>query len=403
MVYEVKKYNGVTQASVAEGGIDRSTPIKFIGKNYIDYGLIQNENFLHITENFAGSTPPSPPVEGMLWYDDNLKVIKFYSESKWKTANSAIVSDTEPADAHDGGLWWDTQEEQLYVKSGNEWKLLGPLTEIIGDIAGNSDTASRLQTPRFISLTGAVTGATLFDGSANVLINTEIPSATSSNNGLMTSVDKTKLNGIEANAQRNVPTDLTNVATATQVRISSSTGIETVITSANTTNAGVMSAADKTKLNDIESGSQKNVPTNLSKNVFDSRIDVLSSTGTGVSIDSATTTTAGLMSATDKLMLSSFLPATSENVLNATASGGAGEIGTYALLSVDSPYSVVTGGVVSGSRLRYVGAVTSNYSGSAGPTMERGAHPPGTWRCMGYNSPIGGNRSENSTLFLRIY
>jgi hypothetical protein len=295
MTYEVKKYNGVTQALVTDGGVDLSTPIKLIGKNYIDYGLLQNENFLHITENFAGITPPRNPIEGMVWYDATAKVLKFYSESNWKPTNSAFVSATAPSENYQGSLWWNTQAEQLYVRSGAEWKLLGPLTVFIGDVVGNSDTASRLKTPRNISLTGAVTGTSVFDGSTNISINTDIPVSTPANNGLMASVDKIKLNSIEANAQRNVPTNLSNTATATQVKILSSTGIDTTITSANTTNAGIMAAADKAKLDLIELGAQKNIPTNLSIDRTPSSVIIANSNGLGITIGSANDTQAGVM------------------------------------------------------------------------------------------------------------
>ena len=52
---------------------------------------------------------------------------------------------------------------------------VGKLTgNIDGDVTGNAGTATKLQTPRSISLAGDVAGSTSFDGSANVTINSTI-------------------------------------------------------------------------------------------------------------------------------------------------------------------------------------------------------------------------------------
>ena len=58
-------------------------------------------------------------------------------------------------------------------------------------------------------------------------------------------------------------TDLSYSSNGTTVTISSSTGDNAIILAANSTVAGVISAADKSKLDGIEAGAQANVPTNL--------------------------------------------------------------------------------------------------------------------------------------------
>lgn len=53
-----------------------------------------------------------------------------------------------------------------------------PLTgNVIGDLTGNADTASALETARTISLTGDVSGSVSFDGSANINISTVVNTA----------------------------------------------------------------------------------------------------------------------------------------------------------------------------------------------------------------------------------
>ncbi len=46
---------------------------------------------------------------------------------------------------------------------------------LVGSVAGNADTASKLQTARSISLTGDVTGTAVYDGSANLAIAASLP------------------------------------------------------------------------------------------------------------------------------------------------------------------------------------------------------------------------------------
>ncbi len=81
-----------------------------------------------------------------------------------------------------------------------------------------------------------------------------IAAATTSLAGVMTAADKTKLNGIATGAQVNVATNITVAEAATNVAINSSTGSNDTIAAATTSLAGVMSAADKTKLDGIATG-----------------------------------------------------------------------------------------------------------------------------------------------------
>ena len=63
----------------------------------------------------------------------------------------------------------------------------------------------------------------------------------------------TKLDTIESGAKANIGTNLGKTISSTEVTISSSTGTNTQIPSATPTLAGVMTAADKTKLNNAGS------------------------------------------------------------------------------------------------------------------------------------------------------
>ena len=52
-----------------------------------------------------------------------------------------------------------------------------------GDISGNANTATKLKTPRTITLSGDATGSASFDGSANIDIDVSVPSSASWNGG----------------------------------------------------------------------------------------------------------------------------------------------------------------------------------------------------------------------------
>lgn len=128
MAYKVDKFNGTFLVNVADGTIDTTTDLRFVGKNYAGYGEIQNENFLHLLENFANTTQPPRAVLGQIWYDSANKKLKFYDGSKFKFANGAETSATAPSGLAVGEFWWDSTNKQLYTWSGTDYILVGPTT-----------------------------------------------------------------------------------------------------------------------------------------------------------------------------------------------------------------------------------------------------------------------------------
>lgn len=78
-----------------------------------------------------------------------------------------------------------------------------------------------------------------------------------------------KLTGIESGAEVNVDTDLSATMTAAQVTLMSSTGNDAIIPSATSTNAGVMSSSDKSKLDNVTSGAEPNASTTASRSLSD--------------------------------------------------------------------------------------------------------------------------------------
>lgn len=126
MAYQVDKFNGTFLTSVADGTIDTTTDLRFVGKNYAGYGEVQNENFLHILENFANTTAPPKAIEGQVWYDSGNKKLKFYDGTKFKSASGAEISATAPGGLGVGDFWWDTSAKQMYAYDGGSFVLIGP-------------------------------------------------------------------------------------------------------------------------------------------------------------------------------------------------------------------------------------------------------------------------------------
>jgi cytidylate kinase len=73
----------------------------------------------------------------------------------------------------------------------------------ISATAGTADAATQLATARTISLSGEATGSVSFNGTADVSIAVTLRAATTSLAGSMSAADKTKLNGIETGARVN--------------------------------------------------------------------------------------------------------------------------------------------------------------------------------------------------------
>ena len=126
MAYIVNKFDGTLIATVQDGTVDQTTNLRFIGKNYAGYGEIQNENFLHLLENFASGSQPSKPISGQIWFDTSNSKLKFYDGTKFRTTGGAEVSTSAPGGLTTGDFWWDSANSQLYAWDGTSFVLVGP-------------------------------------------------------------------------------------------------------------------------------------------------------------------------------------------------------------------------------------------------------------------------------------
>jgi hypothetical protein len=126
MPYQIDLTNGTLLATVEDGTVDQTTNLKLVGKNYAGYGEIQNENFVHLLENFASGNQPSRPLSGQLWFDSAANKLKFYDGVKFRTTGGAEIGASQPAGLTTGDFWWDTGNDQLYAYNGTGFVLVGP-------------------------------------------------------------------------------------------------------------------------------------------------------------------------------------------------------------------------------------------------------------------------------------
>ena len=121
---------------LADGSIDSTTGISLIGRNYTNYGDAQNENFLHLLENFADVSPPTIsssvtiPLKGTLWYDTAGQRMRVYDGTNWSTVSERIVSNTAPTalayTIKTGDQWYDSVNQQLNSWTGSSRQVVGP-------------------------------------------------------------------------------------------------------------------------------------------------------------------------------------------------------------------------------------------------------------------------------------
>ena len=130
MPYSIDRYNGTTLTVVEDGTIDSTLDIKLIGKNYAGYGEVQNENFLHLLENFSSGSEPPRPISGQIWFDSTKNKLKFFDKNNaWRTTGGAEVKTTPPAGLSTGDFWFDNNNNQLYARTdADDYVLIGPQT-----------------------------------------------------------------------------------------------------------------------------------------------------------------------------------------------------------------------------------------------------------------------------------
>ena len=128
MAYVINRSDGTAFTTLQDSTIDTTSSLTLVGRNYIGYGEIQNENFLFLLENFSNTIAPNKPLSGQLWWDTTGPVLKIYDGTKWSEVGAATISATAPVDPQAGAFWYKSGSNTLYTYNGTSWVFIGPET-----------------------------------------------------------------------------------------------------------------------------------------------------------------------------------------------------------------------------------------------------------------------------------
>jgi hypothetical protein len=131
MPYNLNYFDGRAFITLADGVVDQqaSSSLYLIGKDVTSYGTLQNDNFLWLTENFAGTVEPVNKVQGQIWFDKNTDVLKpkIYDGGEWRSISLLTANSTSSTNSTVGDFWYKTDTDQLYIKNtSSSYSLIGP-------------------------------------------------------------------------------------------------------------------------------------------------------------------------------------------------------------------------------------------------------------------------------------
>jgi hypothetical protein len=213
MSYTINLTNGNLFATIPDGTINTSSSQTLVGKNYAGYGQFLDDNFIHLLENGANSTPPGAPLTGQLWFNTSTGVLQVYNGTAFKALGGAQAASSAPSNNATGDLWYDTTNAQLNVWTGSAWLLVGPIyTSVTGitgaipatilDNTGNSHVVVELYVSNsivgFVSKDGAFTPQTAIPGYTTVRPGITLSTLIGSNVPLFqgTATSSQQLNGL---------------------------------------------------------------------------------------------------------------------------------------------------------------------------------------------------------------
>jgi len=174
MAYTIVKSDGTVLTTIADGTINTTnTSLGLPGRNYAGYGESLDTNFVHITENFADSTPPANPLRGQIWYDT--------SDSTLKVC---------PTDGESNALAWLS----LTSTSSGGATTFGSVT-VTGNLSAGNITATTHSnatnmTTSYLTVTTQANVAlgNIVSAEIGTLTTTDITSGSQSTNGTLTGV-----------------------------------------------------------------------------------------------------------------------------------------------------------------------------------------------------------------------
>lgn len=238
MAYIINKTNGEQLLILEDGTLNNETSLGLLGKNTIGYGEVQNENFVRLLENFAGSAPPSGRIlTGQVYFNTSTNQLNVYDGTVWNVVGDAIVSDTQPSGTVQGNLWLKTPTQQLFIYN-NGWKLIGPevapgfgvtraIATVLEDTQGVNHAVVQLvvndsviaicsSTFFTIASSNAVAGFTAIRPGITISSTADITGNLNGNSLTATKLqNKRKINGVDFDGSADIEVTASNPATLT--------------------------------------------------------------------------------------------------------------------------------------------------------------------------------------------
>ena len=134
MAYVINRYNESVLTVVEDYAIDETLDIRLVGRHYIDYGEVQNENFVFLLENFSNPEPPERAISGQLWFDSYKNKLNVFDGDQFTSVGKPIISSYQPTEIDQGELWWNSASEQLHIYNGHDFVMVGPAEDPLGNI-----------------------------------------------------------------------------------------------------------------------------------------------------------------------------------------------------------------------------------------------------------------------------
>jgi hypothetical protein len=263
-------------------------------KYLVDLDLTKNQLLNVVVQNLA--IAPNNPKDGQIYWDTadkTLYVWKTYSPipssapfGEWVDLGSSGITNLDYVAAETNGLVTSSTGNNAtiplatLVAGTNKAGFLSPAekTKLAGIEANAKDDQSAIEVPvspainaktnvqaaledhetRITTVTSASHDAVTLDSVVDVTAQAAslsgqqltLKKATTSTDGVMSSEDKTKLDTVATNAQQNIATNLAvGTRTATAFPVTNNNGTGVTIPEASITEAGLLNAADKVKVN----------------------------------------------------------------------------------------------------------------------------------------------------------
>jgi hypothetical protein len=166
MAYTLSKTNGGTLTVLNDGLVDTSvSSLSLIGKNVANFGDAQNENFVHLLENFAYNVEPRKPIIGQIWFNTNDSVMcpLINDGVNWKPLAVSLYHTTTTntlvnaggfnlAASRPGDFWFDSSNKQLHVVT--EGSTTATATVLIGPESVKDFGVTKMSSTKMLDSSG---------------------------------------------------------------------------------------------------------------------------------------------------------------------------------------------------------------------------------------------------------